>query len=96
MQHEEIRIHPIYSGMTRPPMFLGITLDYLMLTTFVTMVAFMLTNTAEFLVLYIPFHLIGWIGCKLDPNFFRVLMKKTICHGVPNKPLWGCQTYEPF
>ncbi len=96
MQQEEIRIHPIYSGMTRPPMFLGITLDYLMLTTFVTMVAFMLTNTTEFLVLYIPFHLIGWIGCKLDPNFFRVLMKKTICHGVPNKSLWGCQTYEPF
>jgi type IV secretion system protein VirB3 len=96
MQHEEIRIHPIYSGMTRPPMFLGITLDYLMITTFVTIVAFMLTNTAGFLVLYIPFHLIGCIGCKLDPNFFRVLMKKTICHGVPNKPLWGCQTYEPF
>ncbi len=96
MQQEEIYLHPIYAGMTRPPMFLGITLDYLMLTTFVTMVAFMLTNSAEFLVLYIPLHIIGWIGCKLDSNFFRVIMKKTICNSVPNKSLWRCQTYEPF
>ena len=96
MQHTSINIHPIYAGMTRPPMFLGITLDYLMLTTFLTVVGFMLTNSAEFLVLYIPLHLIGWIGCKFDPNFFRVLMKKTICNAVPNKVFWGCQSYEPF
>ncbi len=96
MQQEEIHIHPIYAGMTRVPMFLGITLDYLMLTTFLTMVGFMLSNSAEFLILYVPLHIIGWIGCKLDPNFFRVLMKKTICHGVPNKSLWGCQSYEPY
>jgi len=25
MSQDEIRVHPIYAGMTRPPMFLGIT-----------------------------------------------------------------------
>jgi len=93
---EEIDVHPIYAGMTRPPMFLGITLDYLMLTGLSTIVSFMLTNSAQFLLLYIPLHVIGWIGCKMDPNFFRVIMKKTICYSVPNKRLWGCQSYEPF
>lgn len=93
---EEIDVHPIYAGMTRPPMFLGITLDYLMLTGLSTIVGFMLTNSAKFLLLYIPLHVIGWIGCKMDPNFFRVIMKKTICYSVPNKSLWGCQSYEPF
>lgn len=96
MSQDEIRVHLIYTGMTRPPMFLGITLDYLMLTTFLTVMGFMLSNSAQFLIIYIPFHLIGWIGCKFDPNFFRVLMKKTICTSVRNKSLWGCQTYEPF
>lgn len=96
MKQEEINVHLIYAGMTRPPMFLGITLDYLMLTTFLTVVGFMLTNSMQFLVLYIPLHMIGWIGCKFDPNFFRVLIKKINCPVVRNKSLWGCQSYEPF
>lgn len=96
MRKDAIRLHPIYAGMTRPPMFLGITLYYLMLTTFITVVGFMMTNSAQFLILYIPLHIIGWIGCKLDANFFRVMMKKTLCTPVRNKSFWGCQSYEPF
>lgn len=96
MQNEEISVHPIFAGMTRPPMFLGITLDYLMATAFLVIVCFMLSNSAKFLILYIPLHIIGWIGCKVDPNFFRVFMKKTLCLRVPNKSVWGSQSYEPF
>lgn len=96
MQTEEINVHPIFAGMTRPPMFLGITIDYLMMTMLLTVVCFMMSNSAKFLIMYIPLHIIGWIGCKFDPNFFRVAIKKIICPNVANKNLWGSQSYEPF
>jgi len=95
MTQESIDVHPIFTGMTRPPMFLGITLDYLMITVLLTIIGFMMTNSAKFLVLYVPLHCIGWIGCKWDPNFFRVVMKKTLCANVRNRSFWGCQSYEP-
>lgn len=96
MQTEEISVHPIFAGMTRPPMFLGITIDYLMVTMLITVVCFMMSNSAKFLVMYIPLHMIGWIGCQFDPNFFRVMMKRIMCPNVANKHLWGSQSYEPF
>lgn len=96
MQTEEINVHPIFAGMTRPPMFLGITVDYLMATALITIMLFMMTNSAKCLIMYIPLHIIGWIGCKFDPNFFRVFLKKSHCLPVANKSLWGSQSYEPF
>jgi len=96
MQTQEISVHPIFAGMTRPPMFLGITVDYLMATVLATLMIFMTFNSAKCLLMYIPLHIFGWIGCKIDPNFFRVLMKKPNKFGMTNKRIWGAISYEPF
>ena len=96
MQTQEISLHPIFAGMTRPPMFLGITIDYLMSTALFVVMLFMLFNSATFLILYIPLHILGWIGCKLDPNFFKVFIKKPNKFGMTNKSIWGAISYEPF
>jgi type IV secretion system protein VirB3 len=96
MQREEINAHPVYVAMTRPPMFLGITLSYLAIAMAITLMIFMPTHSLKFLLIYIPLHIFGWIGCKLDVNFFNVVSKKTICSNVSNKKIWGCQSYEPF
>ena len=96
MQQEAIVTHSIYVAMTRPPMFLGITLSYLTFAVAITLIIFMPTHSLKFSLVYIPLHVFGWIGCKLDVNFFNVLAKKTHCASVPNQSIWGCQSYEPF
>lgn len=91
-----LRISPIFTGLTRPPMMLGVTVDYLFLSFLSSYGLFMLTSNPIFLIVYIPMHVFGWIVCKIDHNFFRVLLKKMECPDVRNKKIWGCQTYEPF
>ena len=95
-ENNGLHISPIFTGLTRPPMMLGITVDYLFVCFLGSYGLFMLTSKPIFLIGYIPMHIFGWIVCKIDPNFFRVLMKKIECPNVRNKKIWGCQSYEPF
>jgi type IV secretion system protein VirB3 len=95
MQSEALFTHPVYQALTRPPMFLGITLDYLLCISSVLICLFILSNSAWYLLSYIPLHSFGWLGCRIDINFFRIICKKTLCTRVKNYQLWGCQSYEP-
>ncbi|MFN3233795.1 MAG: type IV secretion system protein VirB3 [Gammaproteobacteria bacterium] len=95
-QENDLKISPLFYGLTRPPMLLGITVDYLFVCFLLSYGLFMLTANPIYLVSYIPLHIFGWIACKIDPNIFRVIMKRISCGTVRNKMIWGCQSYEPF
>lgn len=96
MREETIHCSPIFTGLTRPPMILGVTADYLFICFMLSYGVFMLSSNPWFCLLYIPLDLFGWIACKFDPNIFRVMMKMTKCPAVRNKKLWGCKSYEPY
>lgn len=95
-EHETLQINPIFTGLTRPPMIMGVTADYLSICFMIAVSAFIAANSIKYLLIYIPMHAFGWIACKVDHNIFRLLFKKAECLPVPNKKLWGCQSYEPF
>lgn len=90
----QLHISPVFKGLTRPPMFMGITLDYLGATSLVILCIVILANNPAYGVLYVPLHVLGWIACRIDPNIFRVLMKRLSCGQTPNRRLWGCTSYE--
>ena len=91
-----LTIHPIFTGLTRPPMFLGVTVDYLSVCLLTTLCAFILADEVVFLLAYLPLHVFGWVACKIDHNIFRILMKRGQCAYSPNQNVWGCHSYEPF
>ena len=93
---EDLSISPIFVGLTRPPMIMGVTVDYLSVCFMVTISLFILTNSFKYLLAYIPLHFIGWLACQIDHNIFRLLSKLLECQNVPNKRVWGCQSYEPM
>lgn len=93
---ERLDISPIFVALTRPPMIFGVTVDYLFLNIMLVMSLFMLSDSAWMLICFLPLHVFGYVGCKKDPNFFRVVTKKLQCPIIPNKKLWGCQSYEPL
>jgi type IV secretion system protein VirB3 len=91
-----LNISTIFAGLTRPPMIMGVTVDYLSVCFMLSVIFFILSNSFEYLLVYIPLHCLGWLACKLDHHIFRLFSKKLQCQNVPNKRLWGCQTYEPL
>ena len=95
-QEERLNISPLFAGLTRPPMLMGITLDYFCICFMIAISGFILANSFRYLILYIPLHISGWIACKIDHNIFRLIAKHLDCLKVMNKKIWGCQTYEPF
>lgn len=96
MAKEKLIISTVFVGLTRPPMIMGVTLDYLSVVMMVILSVTILANNPLCLFLYLPLHVVGWILCKLDPNIFQILFKKADCNHVPNKKIWGCHSYEPF
>lgn len=87
---------PIFTGLTRPPMVMGVTLEYMSVCAMGALCLFILAGSPLYLVAYLPLHVVGWLACKVDPNIFRILMKRVDCAYSPNKKIWGCNSYEPF
>ncbi len=93
---EQLIISTVFVGLTRPVMMFGVTMDYLGISIMITLCGFILFSSFAYLLIYIPLHLIGVIACAVDHNIFRLLVKKLDCLSVPNKKIWGCQSYEPY
>ena len=93
---DRLLISPLFVALTKPAMIMGVTLDYFGICAMIALCGFIVTSSALYLLLYIPLHILGVIGCMIDHNIFRLVMKKSECLPVENKSIWGCQSYEPF
>ncbi|MCB1827843.1 MAG: VirB3 family type IV secretion system protein [Coxiellaceae bacterium] len=91
---EKLWRSPVYLALTRPAMMIGVTVECLSICFMFAISAFILTNSFRYLLLYFPLHGIGWIACKIDHHIFRLFSKRWECQPVPNKSLWGCQSYD--
>jgi type IV secretion system protein VirB3 len=93
---EMLDCSPLFTVLTRPPMILGVTIDYICIIALFSMCLFIITGSPLYGIVYIPLHVFGWIACKVDVNFFRVITKLIECPNTLNKKIWGCKHYEPF
>lgn len=91
-----LSISPLFTGLTRPAMVMGITLDYVCFSVVGVLCLFILTNSPLALTLYFPLHLLGWLICKIDPALFAILLKQLVCGVTPHRTIYGCQCYAPF
>lgn len=87
---------PVFVGLTRPPMFMGVTIEYLSFCFMISVGAFILSDAFRYLLIYFPLHFIGWLACQMDSQIFRLLSKRWECQPIRNKALWGCQSYDPM
>ncbi len=93
---EDLMINPLFVALTRPPMLLGVTMDYLGLNVMVALCGFIAFSSPLFLIMVLPLHMLGVMVCAIDHNIFRLLYTRLHCQTVPNKSRWGCQSYEPY
>lgn len=95
---QEIEENTLYVGLTRPPMYLGVTVTFLGLNGGVSLILFLLTHSFVVLPTFFGLmHAIGVVCCHFDPRIFDLLIGWMESRGKNfNSHYWGCSSYEPF
>jgi type IV secretion system protein VirB3 len=98
MEEEEIAVHPLFVGLTRPPMIYGVTVTFLVINIGFALAIFVLTTSFTTpLTWACLMHGIGYCCCAYDPHFFDLWMGKLqSISDSKNHGYWGCYSYEPF
>ncbi len=86
---------PLFVGLTRPTMILGVSTGYAMVNMMITVVVFI--NYSSFLIIPISVvvHLIGYIACFNEPRIVEIITNKlSKCNKCPNKTFHGANSYK--
>lgn len=96
---EGIKTDPLFAGVTRPAMAMGVTYAALLTNMLITVELFLLTKNLLWLLICVPIHGIFWMVCKNDPRFFDLLFLWGRTRGpglLGNLRFWKANTYSPL
>ncbi len=86
---------PVFTALTRPQMFAGVTYSWFVFNAVVTVELFLITKSFLALLLAVILHLVGYLGCLREPRFFDLWMvKASRCPPVKNSRFWRCNSYS--
>jgi type IV secretion system protein VirB3 len=88
---------PLFVGVTRPAMALGVTYGAALTNGMVTVELFLLTRNLLALLVCLPIHGILWILCAVEPRFFELLLLhvRTRRRNPGSRTVWRAATYAP-
>lgn len=93
----EIQLTPLFSALTRPTMYWGVSIEYFSFCLFGCTALFLVSKSfLALLVAYPMLHALGAMACYYDPHYFALLLKKALCPPIMNQKEWGLNAYEPF
>lgn len=64
---------PLFVGVTRPAMALGVPYSALLINAFVTLESFLVTRNLLCLLIAGPLHGLAWLVCLAEPRSFELL-----------------------
>ena len=86
----------VFTALTRPQMFAGVTYSFFILNGVVTAEAFLITKSPWALAVALVVHVAGYVACLREPRIFDLWLTKVSRHSrVKNHALWGCNSYAP-
>ncbi len=92
-----VRVDPLFLGLTRPPMFLGVGVRFVILNGFGSLMLFINTQNIWALALMCVIHLIAYIISFNEPLFLEIFfVKMTNFNKCKNKIYHGTNSYDPF
>lgn len=82
---------PLFLGLTRPPMLLGVSYTFATLNLLVCLMTFIFTNNFIYLLVLLPFfHGIAWLICLKEPRAIELFVaKNSKCRVCRNKSYYG-------
>ncbi len=86
---------PVFTALTRPQMFAGVTYSFFIINVFVTMELFLVTKSFWAIPLALVFHGIGTIACLREPRIFDLwLLRVRRAPRTRGFGVWRCNSYR--
>ncbi len=72
-----VGVDPLFLGLTRPPLLIGVSYTFAALNGIVSLLAFVITSSFFYLLILLPgLHLVGWFICLKEPRAIELLIAK--------------------
>ena len=96
--NEGVIADPLFVGVTRPAMALGVTYGAALANGMLTVELFLLTRNLLALLVCLPLHGILWILCAVEPRFFELLLlhARTRRWSRASRTVWRAASYAPL
>ena len=93
---DELARDPVFTALTRPQMFAGVTYSYFVLNGILTAELFLIFKSIWVLPLALVIHGAGYLACLKEPRVFDLWMTRAMRNPrVRNYRAWGCNSYRP-
>ena len=93
----KIKLDPLFVGLTRPPLFFGVSLSFSMLNMMASTIYYINFTDLRVILLAIAIHGIGYVICFKEPLFIELFKVKTQnCNKSPNVGFHGANSYDMF
>lgn len=77
MADGNIGTDPLFLGLTRPPLLIGVSYTFAALNGIVSLLAFVITSNFLWLLIVMPsLHLIGWFVCLKEPRAIEIMISR--------------------
>ncbi|MBX9576103.1 MAG: type IV secretion system protein VirB3 [Caulobacteraceae bacterium] len=87
---------PLFTALTRPQMFAGVTYNYFVINAVVAAELFLILRSAWVLPIALGVHAVGVLLCLREPRIIDLWMTRvTRCPRVKNHHIWRCNSYRP-
>lgn len=87
---------PVFTALTRPQMFAGVSYSFFVLNLVVTTEVFLLTKSFWAILAALALHMIGYFLCRNEPRFLDLwILRASRCPRVRNYAFWRCNSYAP-
>lgn len=87
---------PLFTALTRPQMFAGVTYGWFVVNGVVAAELFLLFRSAWVLALALVVHAAGVLLCLREPRIVELWMTRVgRCPRIPNHRIWRCNSYRP-
>ena len=87
---------PLFTALTRPQMFAGVTYNYFIINAVIAAELFLVFRSIWVLSIALAVHGVGVLLCLREPRIIDLwLMRIGRCPRVPNHKIWRCNSYRP-
>lgn len=96
MEPVQLVREPVFTALTRPQMFAGVTYTFFIINALVTMELFLVTKSFWVLLVAVVLHGFGTVACLGEPRIFDLwLLRARRATRLPGFAAWRCNSYAP-
>ena len=88
---------PLFVGLTRPTMFLGVSFLFALLNGFISIIAYINAPSIKVIFIGVAVHMVGYIICFKEPLFLELYLKRgQVATRCRNKGFHGANSYDLY